>query len=203
MPLVMKGKTKKVIAITSGHADLDFINNFDIENSALYSASKAALNVIVAKFSAQYKKDGVLVFSMSPGVVEVGHFGDRTLTLSSRLKHLDMLLMCTHSDSKTDRGVDEIREQGSSLCASLQGSSPRRRSRPDNQVALGEGQHRDGVCRCIRLAVWKQAVGVNSGVPISSIRHSYRHRCALYFHPYRLSETELCLEYFRSRYPST
>ena len=77
MPLVLKGKTKKVIAITSGHADLDFINNFDVENSALYSASKAALNVIVAKFSAQYKKDGVLVFSMSPGVVEVGHFGDR------------------------------------------------------------------------------------------------------------------------------
>ena len=78
MPLVLKGKTKKVIAITSGHADLDFINNFDIENSALYSASKAALNIIVAKFSAQYKKDGVLVFSMSPGVVEVGHFADRT-----------------------------------------------------------------------------------------------------------------------------
>ncbi|KAL8755941.1 MAG: hypothetical protein Q9199_003295 [Rusavskia elegans] len=78
MPLVLKGKTKKVIAITSGHADLDFINNFDVENSAIYSASKAALNIIVAKFSAQYKKDGVLVFSMSPGVVDVGHFGDLT-----------------------------------------------------------------------------------------------------------------------------
>ena len=77
MPLVLKGKTKKVIAISSGYADLDFINNFDIENSALYSASKAALNIIVAKFSAQYKKDGVLVFSLSPGMVEVGHFGDR------------------------------------------------------------------------------------------------------------------------------
>lgn len=102
MPLVLKGKTKKVIAITSGHADLDFINNFDIENSALYSASKAALNIIVAKFSAQYKKDGVLVFSMSPGVVEVGHFGDRTLPPSSRLKNVDMLLMCTPSDSETD-----------------------------------------------------------------------------------------------------
>ena len=78
MPLVLKGKEKKVIAITSGHADLDFINNFDIENSALYAASKAAMNIIVGKFSAQYKKDGVLVFSLSPGVVEVGHFGDRT-----------------------------------------------------------------------------------------------------------------------------
>ncbi|KAK0507094.1 hypothetical protein JMJ35_010552 [Cladonia borealis] len=78
MPLVLKSKTKKVIAITSGHADLDFINNFDVENCALYSASKAALNIIVAKFSAQYKKEGVLVFSMSPGVVEVGHFSALT-----------------------------------------------------------------------------------------------------------------------------
>jgi hypothetical protein len=28
----------------------------------------------VAKFNAQYKKDGVLFVSISPGVVEVGHF---------------------------------------------------------------------------------------------------------------------------------
>ncbi|KAM3069053.1 hypothetical protein ACMFMG_004233 [Clarireedia jacksonii] len=78
VPLVMKGKIKKVIAISSGHSDLDLINNIGIENSALYSASKAALNVIVAKFNAQYKKDGVLFFSISPGVVEVGHFDNVT-----------------------------------------------------------------------------------------------------------------------------
>jgi NAD(P)-dependent dehydrogenase (short-subunit alcohol dehydrogenase family) len=74
MPLVLKGSVKKVIAISSGHADLELINKFDMENSALYAASKAALNVIVGKFSAQYKKDGVLFLSLSPGVVEVGHF---------------------------------------------------------------------------------------------------------------------------------
>lgn len=74
LPLILKGKVKKVIAISSGQADLDLINNLDIEISALYSASKAALNVIVAKFQAQYKKDGVLFLSISPGVVEVGHF---------------------------------------------------------------------------------------------------------------------------------
>jgi NAD(P)-dependent dehydrogenase (short-subunit alcohol dehydrogenase family) len=74
LPLVMKGKVKKVIAISSGHADLDLINDLQIETSALYSASKAAMNVIVAKFNAQYKKDGVLFVSISPGAVEVGHF---------------------------------------------------------------------------------------------------------------------------------
>jgi NAD(P)-dependent dehydrogenase (short-subunit alcohol dehydrogenase family) len=73
LPLVMKGKVKKVIAISSGHADLDLINDLEIEICALYSASKAALNVIMAKFNAQYKKDGVLFVSISPGVVEVGH----------------------------------------------------------------------------------------------------------------------------------
>ncbi|EXJ84272.1 hypothetical protein A1O3_04939 [Capronia epimyces CBS 606.96] len=78
VPLVMKGTVKKVIAISSGHADLDLINDLEIENSALYAASKAAMNVVVAKFNAQYKKDGVLFVSLSPGVVDVGHFADAT-----------------------------------------------------------------------------------------------------------------------------
>ncbi|KAK6088617.1 short-chain dehydrogenase [Seiridium cupressi] len=78
LPLVTKGKVKKVIAISSGHGDLDFINDLEVEISALYSASKAAMNVVVAKFNAQYKKDGVLFLSMSPGVVEVGHFQNAT-----------------------------------------------------------------------------------------------------------------------------
>ncbi|KAK9425538.1 putative Zn(2)-C6 fungal-type domain-containing protein [Seiridium unicorne] len=78
LPLVLKGKVKKVIAISSGHGDLDFINDLEVEISALYSASKAAMNVVVAKFNAQYKKDGVLFLSMSPGVVEVGHFQNAT-----------------------------------------------------------------------------------------------------------------------------
>ncbi|KAL8858282.1 MAG: hypothetical protein Q9178_005145 [Gyalolechia marmorata] len=78
LPLVMKGKVKKVIHISSGHADLDLINDLEIETSALYSAAKAAMNVIVAKFNAQYKKDGVLFVSISPGAIEVGHFVNAT-----------------------------------------------------------------------------------------------------------------------------
>jgi NAD(P)-dependent dehydrogenase (short-subunit alcohol dehydrogenase family) len=74
LPLVMKGKTKKVIAISTGVADLDLTNQLDVDTVALYAASKAALNIIVAKFSAQYKKDGVLFLSISPGLVEVGRY---------------------------------------------------------------------------------------------------------------------------------
>jgi len=77
VPLVKKGNVKKVITISSGHADLDLINSLEVENSALYAASKAAMNVIVGKYNAQYKKEGILFVSLSPGVVEVGHFDNR------------------------------------------------------------------------------------------------------------------------------
>ncbi|KAH6646627.1 hypothetical protein BKA67DRAFT_594956 [Truncatella angustata] len=80
LPLILKGKAKKIIAISSGMADVDFINQFDIEIGALYSASKAALNVIVAKFSAQYKKQGVLFIAISPGVVDTGNFNPASLS---------------------------------------------------------------------------------------------------------------------------
>ena len=39
----------------------------------LYSTSKAAMNLITAKFSAQYKKDGILFLSISPGFVDTGN----------------------------------------------------------------------------------------------------------------------------------
>ncbi|KAL4956630.1 NAD(P)-binding protein [Aspergillus filifer] len=78
LPLVLKSPIKKVITISTGLADLDLTNQFEIEIGALYAASKAALNVIVGKFNAQYKKDGVLFLSISPGVVEVGRYDNAT-----------------------------------------------------------------------------------------------------------------------------
>ena len=54
LPLVMKGRVKKVIAISSGHGDLDFIKATGMTTSAFYAASKAAMNVIVAKFAAEF-----------------------------------------------------------------------------------------------------------------------------------------------------
>lgn len=78
LPLVLKGKIKKVISITTGLADVDSTNLMEVEVAPLYSVSKAALNMVVAKFNAQYKKDGVLFLSISPGVVEVGQYADST-----------------------------------------------------------------------------------------------------------------------------
>lgn len=76
MPQVLKGKVKKVVTISSGMGDMDFTKDYDISESPLYSASKAAMNMIAAKFSAQYKKDGVLFLSICPGMVDVGHFNN-------------------------------------------------------------------------------------------------------------------------------
>lgn len=73
LPLVRKSPIKKVIALSTGLADLDLTNAFDIESGALYAASKAALNMIVAKFAAQYSKtEGILFLAVSPGLVDVG-----------------------------------------------------------------------------------------------------------------------------------
>ncbi|ORY60238.1 uncharacterized protein BCR38DRAFT_497893 [Pseudomassariella vexata] len=79
IPLVLRGHAKKIIAISSGMADIDVITKFDITESAPYSISKAALNAAVAKFSAQYAKDGVLFLSISPGLVDTGNFKDATI----------------------------------------------------------------------------------------------------------------------------
>jgi NAD(P)-dependent dehydrogenase (short-subunit alcohol dehydrogenase family) len=76
MPQILKGKGKKVVSITSGMGDMDWVREYDLATSALYGTSKAALNMIDAKFSAQYKKDGILFLSICPGMVEVGHFND-------------------------------------------------------------------------------------------------------------------------------
>lgn len=70
IPLVLKGNAKKVIAISSGVADDVLTAKYDLESSAPYAISKAGLNTAVAKFSAQYRKDGVLFLSISPGVVD-------------------------------------------------------------------------------------------------------------------------------------
>ncbi|RDA93283.1 hypothetical protein CP533_2048 [Ophiocordyceps camponoti-saundersi (nom. inval.)] len=78
IPLLLKSNIKKVIALSTGNADLDPINNFDVEVAPGYSISKAAMNVAVAKFSAQYKKQGVLFISICPGMVETGHHKDAT-----------------------------------------------------------------------------------------------------------------------------
>lgn len=70
IPLLKKGSIKKVIALSSGMGDLDFTTELDMDMAVPYSISKAGLNMVMAKFSASYKKDGILFMSLSPGAVD-------------------------------------------------------------------------------------------------------------------------------------
>ncbi|KAI3327598.1 NAD(P)-binding protein [Xylariaceae sp. AK1471] len=76
MPLILKGDKKKVIAITSGQGDRDVVNQLELELNSLYAVVKAGLNMLVAKYSAQYKQDGVLFLAVCPGAVDNGHYDD-------------------------------------------------------------------------------------------------------------------------------
>jgi NAD(P)-dependent dehydrogenase (short-subunit alcohol dehydrogenase family) len=78
IPLVLKGRGKKVVAISSGMSDVDFIRQFEIEPAAPYGISKAGTNVVTAKFASRYAKDGVLFMSICPGSVDSGFQGEST-----------------------------------------------------------------------------------------------------------------------------
>ncbi|KAG5659715.1 hypothetical protein KAF25_002274 [Fusarium avenaceum] len=77
-PLVLKGRGKKVVAISSGMSDVDFIREFEIEPAAPYAISKAGTSVVTAKFASRYAKDGVLFMSICPGSVNSGFEGEMT-----------------------------------------------------------------------------------------------------------------------------
>ncbi|KAL4744041.1 hypothetical protein BDV11DRAFT_210735 [Aspergillus similis] len=78
LPLILRGTAKKVIAISSGHADVELVCNHNLAIAPAYAISKVALNMAVAKFSAQFSADGVLFLSVCPGMVDTGHFEQLT-----------------------------------------------------------------------------------------------------------------------------
>jgi NAD(P)-dependent dehydrogenase (short-subunit alcohol dehydrogenase family) len=69
IPLILEGRAKKVIALSTGMADVELTRKYDVWMGASYAIAKAALNMIVAKFSAEYREKGVLFLSISPGFV--------------------------------------------------------------------------------------------------------------------------------------
>ncbi|KAH6876624.1 hypothetical protein B0T10DRAFT_552471 [Thelonectria olida] len=73
MPLILKGNVKKVITLSTGMADLDLVNKFELAIAAPYAISKVGVNAAVAKYNAEYGKDGVLFLAISPGLVDTGN----------------------------------------------------------------------------------------------------------------------------------
>ncbi|KAK7915220.1 hypothetical protein PG985_012923 [Apiospora marii] len=70
LPLIQQGDLKKVATISSGMGDLDFVNEFGVFQAAPYGISKAATSMLVAKFQASYRDQGILFVSICPGSVD-------------------------------------------------------------------------------------------------------------------------------------
>ncbi|KAF8194285.1 hypothetical protein K438DRAFT_1719617 [Mycena galopus ATCC 62051] len=69
LPLLRKGSGKKVLVLSTGLADLDATVTAGARGAVLYSISKAALNMVVAKYAAQFKPEGFVFLAISPGIV--------------------------------------------------------------------------------------------------------------------------------------
>ena len=72
IPLLRKGQAKKVFTLSTGLADTDLINQFEVATAAPYTISKAALNAAVASYNALFKGEGILFMAISPGLVDTG-----------------------------------------------------------------------------------------------------------------------------------
>ncbi|KAJ6489673.1 hypothetical protein C8R47DRAFT_1215484 [Mycena vitilis] len=74
----LKGRTKKVVVLSSGLADLDFTLSGETAAEPSYSISKAALNMVVVKYAAEFKSEGFVFLALSPGLVNVPDTGPVT-----------------------------------------------------------------------------------------------------------------------------
>ena len=70
LPLLEKGATKKVVTISSSAADVDFIVKSGWSASASYSVSKSAVNMVNAKYAAEFQEKGFVFLAISPGFVK-------------------------------------------------------------------------------------------------------------------------------------
>ena len=69
LPLVHKSTIKKVVALTTGLADTDIAPKSGVPNFVVYSSMKAALNMVIARYSVELREDGIVFLALSPGIV--------------------------------------------------------------------------------------------------------------------------------------
>jgi NAD(P)-dependent dehydrogenase (short-subunit alcohol dehydrogenase family) len=69
LPLIRKSYVKKIIVISTGLADTENVPKTGNPSFVTYSSMKAALNMVVAKYSVELKEEGIIVLALSPGIV--------------------------------------------------------------------------------------------------------------------------------------
>ncbi|KAL5520491.1 hypothetical protein ACEPAG_9715 [Sanghuangporus baumii] len=70
IPLLRAGKMKKVLAVTSPLGSTSFTLVTNQSTCPAYSVSKAALNMVIAKFATRFKDDGFTFLAVSPGLIK-------------------------------------------------------------------------------------------------------------------------------------
>ena len=70
LPLIEAGREKKIVLLSTGLADLDFINVTGINYVIPYTIAKFGTNVLAAKYAAELKEKNVKVLALSPGWVD-------------------------------------------------------------------------------------------------------------------------------------
>jgi NAD(P)-dependent dehydrogenase (short-subunit alcohol dehydrogenase family) len=68
--LLRQGVAKKVVTLSSGMGDTELVLKAGFPNQAPYAISKAALNMVVAKYAAEYNDEGLVFLAISPGLVD-------------------------------------------------------------------------------------------------------------------------------------
>ena len=122
MPLLLKGREKKVFTLSTGLADADLISQFDLAIAAPYSISKAAVNMAIAKYSALYKSEGVLFMAISPGLVDTGNLVPSEFTGRGLTGDSAILTTCRSRQCGRYESISRYGRQIRGLCTSFQGS---------------------------------------------------------------------------------
>jgi NAD(P)-dependent dehydrogenase (short-subunit alcohol dehydrogenase family) len=70
LDLIRKGQEKKIIFISSQSGDVEFTRITGFATVLGYSAAKAGMNTVIAKYGAELAPEGIKTLSLSPGWVD-------------------------------------------------------------------------------------------------------------------------------------
>lgn len=70
LDLIRSGKEKKIIFISSQSGSIEFTRVTGFSTVMGYSASKAAMELVIAKYGAELAHEGIKTLSLSPGWVD-------------------------------------------------------------------------------------------------------------------------------------
>lgn len=71
LPLLRKGSTKKIVLIGTEGGEREFVRVAHLHGMSAYGTTKAAAHMVVAKYAVLLERDGFIVASVAPGLVDV------------------------------------------------------------------------------------------------------------------------------------